>query len=103
MTYKVLFTKSFNDDLDEAVGYISEILNNRDAAKKLLNKVSDIISILEDNPLIFPLYYEKEIAKEELRYAVIAHYLLFYRVDEKKRTVFLNRFLYGRQNIADLF
>lgn len=102
MTYKTVFSKAFEDDLDEALEYISNKLYNPNAAQRLLNNVSDTVSLLEEDPLLFPLYHDDELAKQGLRYTVISNYLLFYKVNELEKTVDLSRFLYGGQNIIHI-
>lgn len=103
MTYKVVFSCIFEDDLDTALEYISRKLYNPGAAQRLLNKVSDMISLLEENPLTFPLYHDDMLAKQGLRYIVISNYLLFYKVDELEKSVIFSRFIFGDRNIASLF
>lgn len=103
MTYKVFFSKAFEDDLDGALEYISRKLYNLSAAQRLLNKVSDTVSLLEENPMLFPLYHDDVLAKQGLRYTVISNYLLFYKVNEQTKTVDLSRFIFGDRNITNMF
>ena len=53
--YKLIMTKAFEDDLDETLEYISKRLYNSDAAQRLLNIVDDKISLIEENPLLYPM------------------------------------------------
>ena len=53
MTYKVIFSKASEDDLDETLEFISRKLYNPSAAQRLLDKVSDTVSLLEENPMLF--------------------------------------------------
>lgn len=103
MTYKVVFSSIFEDDLDTSLEYISRKLYNPDAAQKLLDKISDMVSLLEESPLTFPLYHDDELAKQGLRYIVISNYLLFYKVDEREKAVTFSRFIFGDRNITNLF
>lgn len=103
MTYKVIFSKAFEDDLDETLEFISRKLYNPSAAQRLLDKVSDTVSLLEENPMLFPLYHDDVLAKQGLRYTVIANYLLFYKVNEQAKTVDLSRFIFGERNITNMF
>lgn len=102
MTYKVIFSNAFEDDLDATLEYISRKLYNPSAAQRLLNKVSDTISLLEENPMLFPLYHDDVLTKQGLRYTVISNYLLFYKVDDNKMTVEFSRLIYGGQNIPNI-
>lgn len=103
MTYKVVFSSIFEDDLDISLEYISRKLYNPGAAQRLLDKISDMVSLLEESPLTFPLYHDDELAKQGLRYVVISNYLLFYKVDEREKAVIFLRFIFGDRNIASLF
>lgn len=103
MTYKVIFSNAFEDDLDGALEYISRKLYNPSAAQRLLNKISDTVSLLEENPMLFPLYHDDVLAKQGLRYTVISNYLLFYKVNEQTKTVDLSRFIFGDRNITNMF
>ena len=46
MHYKILLTKSFENDLDNALSYITTKLLNRIAAKNLLQKSKETINML---------------------------------------------------------
>ena len=72
------------------------------AAKRLFNKTKEVISHIEDNPLLYPLYHDEPLAKRGYRYAVVANYLLFYYIDEAEQTVNVARFLYGGQNVVNI-
>lgn len=102
MTYKLVTTQAFVDDLDEVLNYISFKLLNPSAAQRLLADVTDKISLIDDNPLLFPLYHDDKIAKRGYRYTVVSNYLLFYRIDETEKTTYLMRFIYGSRNITDV-
>ena len=101
--YKLIMTKAFEDDLDETLEYISKRLYNSDAAQRLLNIVDDKISLIEEDPLLYPLYHDDKLAKQNYRFAVVNRYLLFYKVGEIEKIIYLSRFLYSSQNITDIF
>ena len=101
--YNIVFTKCFNDELSDALDYISQNFDNPSAANKILNKLSDKISLIADNPVLFPLYHDDELAGKGVRYTVISKYLLFYEVNEAKKSVELLHFIYGNRNIPDMF
>ena len=101
--YNLIFTKIFNDELSDALDYISQNFNNPSAVNKILNKLSDKVSLIVDNPMLFPLYHDDELASKGVRYIVISKYLLFYEVNEAKKSVELLHFIYGNRNIQDMF
>ncbi|MCM1060837.1 MAG: type II toxin-antitoxin system RelE/ParE family toxin [Eubacterium sp.] len=78
------------------------MLDNPPAAQRLLNNVADKILLIEENPLLYPLYHDEYLAARGYRFAVIANYLLFYKVDEADKTIYFLRLIYGYQNIIDI-
>ena len=100
MAYKVKITQSFEDDLAAVLEYISHKLYNSDAARRLLFRAEEKISLISENPLLYPLYHDDTLAEKGYHYLPVANYLIFYRIDESDKTVFITRFLYGGQNIS---
>lgn len=99
MEYNLIITEEFEKDLDEALNYISNRLDNAIAAKNLMDKISDIFLQLKDDPFLYPEHHDSKIAKQGYRFAVVGNFLIFYLTDEKTKTVYLSRFLYGGRNI----
>lgn len=102
MHYKILLTKSFEKDLDNALSYITKKLLNRIVAKNLLQKTKETINILSDNPLAFPVYHGTSNIKFEYHYTLIGNYIIFYRIAEEEKSVYISRFLYSGQNIENI-
>lgn len=102
MRYKLVVTRSFENDLDEVLGYISNKLQNPTAASRLLGNAEKIIARIEENPMMYPLYHDERFAEKGYRYAVCSNYLIFYTIDEKSETIYVARFLYGSQNITEI-
>ena len=100
---KIIIGGRFKDDLNGDLDYISQNLDNPSASKRIVSKLSNIVSLLKENPYTFPLYHDDVLAKEGLRYTIINNYLLFYKVHEKDQTVELSRFIFGSRNITDIF
>ena len=99
MNYKILLTKSFENDLDNALSYITTKLLNRIAAKNLLQKTKETINMLSANPFVFPVYHGTSNIKFEYHYILVGNYIIFYRIDELEKAVYVARFLYSGQNI----
>lgn len=102
MGYKLIITKTFNDDLDDIVEYISQQLFNSSAADRLMKMAEEKISNISENPLLYPLYHDEKLAEKGYRYTVVSNYILFYTVDEETRTVYVLRLIYGGQNILNI-
>ena len=101
MTFKTIITRKFENDLDSVISYISIKLSNPVAAKNLLNKTEEAIKILSDSPLVFPIY-NSLIKEKEYRFLTVGNYIIFYRIDEAAKTVYVARFLYSGQNIEKI-
>lgn len=62
-------------------------------------KCYDNISL---NPLMYALCNNNRLKSKEYRKAVIKNYIMFYRVDEVKQTIYIMRFIYGRRDYINL-
>lgn len=102
MTFKTIITRKFENDLDSVISYISIKLSNPIAAKNLLNKTEEAIKSLSDSPLFFPIYHNSLIKEKEYRFLTVGNYIIFYRIDEAAKTVYVARFLYSGQNIEKI-
>ena len=78
MHYKILLTKSFEKDLDNALSYITTKLLNRIAARNLLQKTRENINMLSDNPSAFPVYHGTSTIKFEYHYILVGNYIIPY-------------------------
>ena len=77
MAYKIQITDSFENDLNIVTAYISQVLQNPDAAAHLVDEAEKTVGL-------------------------IANYDLFYRIDEDNDTVYILRFLYAGQDITSI-
>lgn len=102
MHYKILLTQSFENDLDNTLSYITTKLLNRIAANNLLKKTKETIDMLTDNPSAFPVYHGTSNIKYDYRYILVGNYIIFYRIDEETKTVYIMRFLYSGQDIEKI-
>jgi len=99
--YKTILSEAFEKDLDSTLTYIRNVLFNDSAADNLLDKTEETVSRISENPFIYPLYHDEDIAKRGYRYAIVGNFLIFYTVNDKEKSVFIARFLYGAQNIKE--
>ena len=102
MHYKILLTQSFRNDLDNALQYITTKLLTHIAATNLLKKTKETINMLSDTPAAFPVYHGTSNNKYEYRHIIVGNYIIFYRIEESAKTVYIMRFLYSGRNIEKL-
>ena len=98
MDFSLIFSNSFYFDLDKAIDYISKDLSNAQAAKNLLEKVTQSLLQIEKFPYSCPIVSNAFIPGKDLRRKVINNYSLFYKIDEKNKTVVVLRLILSRRN-----
>lgn len=99
--YKTVISDAFEADLESALSYIETELFNASAAANLLDRSEETVALIAENPLMYPLYHDEDIAARGYHYAVVGNYLIFYTINEAEKSVFIARFLYGGHNISE--
>lgn len=96
--YKLRYLPLLWDDLNEAVSYIADVLENRSAAERLLDSVEAKILEYAQTPRIAPVY--KTTRKRSLPYCwfEVGSYMVFYVVIDDVMEV--RRFLYGARDLT---
>lgn len=92
MAYKVLVTEKASEDLDGIVGYLAWELAKPQAALLLPDEIDAVYSRLAEIPLLYSLCVQPLLSRMGWRKAVVRGYLMLYKVDEKEKTVFVERF-----------
>lgn len=83
-------------DLSEIKAYLAEDLENPQAARSTVTKITKTIRMLRDHARIgTPLSAVADV-NSDYRYLVCGSYMVFYRVADKD--VFIDRVLYGRRD-----
>ena len=96
--YHIDITEPAENDIIEAVNYIAEQLLNPSAAGKLLDDAERTIFSLSHMPHRYALVKEDDLARLGFRFVPVNNYLVFYIIREEKKTVVIQRFLYGRRD-----
>lgn len=96
--YVIEITKPAEHDMRKAADYIAGELQNPTAALSLLDDVAELIYSLETMPLRYALADDAVLAIRGIRVLPVHNYLMFYAVREEKKTVVIERFLYGRRD-----
>ena len=99
--YKTVISAAFEADLDSVMTYIETELFNAGAAANLLDRSEETVARIAENPLMYPLYHDDDIAARGYHYTIVGNYLIFYKINETDKSVFIARFLYGGQNITE--
>lgn len=102
MNYNLVITKSAEKDLADILQYISKDLSAPKAANDLLDDILKCYNNISLNPLMYALCDNDRLKSKKYRKAVIKNYIMFYRVDEEKRIIYIMRFVYGRRDYINL-
>ena len=102
MTYKVYITSDAHRDLSDITGYIKNKLCNSKAANDFLSEIEKYYEELKSNPLMFERCRDARLNAMGYRKIPIKNYICFYKVDEKEKTVYIMRIIYGRRDYGKL-
>ncbi|MCC8105313.1 MAG: type II toxin-antitoxin system RelE/ParE family toxin [Clostridiales bacterium] len=99
-TYQLRYLPLFEQDLLETVDYISNVLQNEDAAERLIDDVEEAILKRLNNPLAFEPYHSAK-KREHLYYRIyVRSYTVFYVVIGNVMEV--RRLIYAARNIDNV-
>ena len=99
MKYKVTYTEGAKKDLKSIFGYISEKLLAPENAAGQTQRIMAAVRKLDTMPRRYKLYEEEPWYSQELRYFSVDNYLVFYKVDDEVRKVYVVRIMYGGRDI----
>lgn len=96
MKNKIYYTVKSRHDLDDIWDYIAVELQNRVAAKRVIQRILDAVDRLEDYAeLGAPLSSVIDV-HSDYRFLICGNYMVFYRVHGTN--VYVDRVLYARRN-----
>ena len=96
--YKVKLSIKAKDDLKSIVLYIKNHLNEPAIANKYAKIIREEIQTLEYFPQKFAIIDDKSVKDLKIRKLIIKNYIVFYRVNEDKKIVNVERILYSESN-----
>ena len=98
MSYKLIVTSLAENDLSEIAKYIASDLSAPQAALRFIDKVENCYDNILLNPMMYPLCDNERLKSKKYRKAIINNYIMFYRIDENKKLIYIMRFVYGRSD-----
>ena len=96
--FEVSISEHAENDLRDIASYISTQLNAMTTALSMVRTIKDAITKLQTDALIYPLVRDDRLAALGYRPLVVKNYIAFYVVNEKEKTVDVDRILYGRRD-----
>jgi len=100
--YSVNITEPAENDLRDIARYISSQLNAPTTALNMVRTIREAIAKLETGAFLYPLVRDDRLAALGYRPLIIKNYIAFYIVNEKEKTVDVDRILYGRRDWQNL-
>lgn len=101
MAYELFITGEASRDLDSILDYIYADLCNPAAATKFADAVAQSFARLEQNPLLYSLCTQPILRAAGYRKVVIGRYILIYRVNDERSTVYVERFFSELEDYAE--
>lgn len=99
--YKIEFSKEAKDDYLNIIRYIKYKLLEATISSKYAQIIKDEIEKLEYNPQRFSIVDIEINNYSNIRKLIIKNYIVFYRINENKKVVNIERILYGASNWKD--
>ena len=96
--YKLEYLPVARQDMVEIVRYISQELQNPIAADRLAAELIEAAERVASFPYAHPVYRPIRQLHLEYRKIVVKNFLMFYWVDEGKKTVTIARVLFGKRD-----
>lgn len=98
--HKVVYLPLADEDIMEAVDYLSSVLDAPKAASSLLDELDKTVRQLAEFPYSCELYRTDRPMKDEIRKAPVKNYVLYYAVFQDH--IEIRRFLHGRRDRSRL-
>jgi plasmid stabilization system protein ParE len=98
--YDVVVLPSALADMSDAVRYIATELGEPGTAERLADAFMAAADSLSEYPYSHRVYAPIRPLAQDYRRVAVGNYLMFYRVDERSRTVTVAAVMYARRDIA---
>lgn len=98
MDYKVKLTDHAVAQLQEAVIYISKVLQASTVAKHWAARVKKELASLSTMPARYPLTEEEPWHTEGIHKMSVENFLVYYWIDEAKKIVWITAIVYARRD-----
>lgn len=96
--YEVVMSGKAKDDLKYIITYINATLNEPTIAKKYVKIIRERIKSLEYFPQKYVIIDDEKLMDLKIRKLIIKNYIAFYRINENKKIVTIERIIYGKND-----
>ncbi len=101
MSYKIVRTDKFNDQLTDIIMYIRDTFSAKEALD-YLNYLEKEINNLKDFPYIGVIPRYQAISKQGYRAIICKQNIVFYKVNENAKEIVLNIIVSSKRNYLNL-
>lgn len=98
MSYKVIFTSKAIDDLRNITLTIIDLSSDKEIARNYVNGIKEKTEILKKFPESGPLARDRNLISKGYRFLTYKKYVIFYGVNKKTKTVYINAIINSRMN-----
>ncbi|SFO01591.1 type II toxin-antitoxin system RelE/ParE family toxin [Proteiniclasticum ruminis] len=96
--YRVDVSEPAENDLSDIVKYIASQLSAPLPAYRMMEIFEEALASLSDSPQRCPLIADERLSQLGYRKLIVKNYVVFFSVDEKNKTVDVERILYSRRD-----
>lgn len=100
--YHYRLTRRAEKELDDILDYIGNKLDNAKAAAKLMEDIGHCMETVCVFPEGGALVTNAFLPRKIIRKKVVGNYLLYYRADKERKTIWLLRIVYGRRDMDEV-
>lgn len=100
--YEVMRTDKAEDQLRDIVYYIADDSGSIDAALRYLDKIEKSIERLKEFPNSGSVPRYSILKKQGYKVVIVEKHLLFYKINEEKKTVIIYAIVDGRREYLNL-
>ena len=101
MSYSIVRTDKFNDQLTDIIMYIKDAFSKKEAVE-YLDYLEMQINNLKEYPLIGVVPRYQPISKQGYRALICKQNIIFYKVNDKKKEVTLHIIVSSKRNYINL-
>ena len=102
MKYKIIRTDKADEQLREIIFYIAEDSGSIDIALNYLDRIEKVINGLEGFPMSGSIPRYSILRKQGFRVLIVERHLVFYKVNEVKKTVIIYAIVDSRREYKNL-
>lgn len=96
--FRVEVSEPAENDLVDIVRYITSQLSSPVSALNMLEKIEEAMAGLTDLPQRCPFVRDEHLSQLGYRKLIVKNYVVFFSIDEKNKTVNIERILYFRRD-----